>query len=75
MKKYHMTACEILASIIRNQPNLLQGFPPSKEAGVLVAGFCAGFIEKFAYSLEEFDKDAVEGENDDWSFLDIKAER
>lgn len=75
MDNHHIVASEFLASVIRNQPALLTGFTPNRDSGQMVASFCTGFIEKFAASLKEFDEGSPEGSADDWSFLNIKAER
>jgi hypothetical protein len=68
----HLAACEFLAAVIRNQPELLKGFTPNKDSGEMVANFCSGFIERFARSLKEFDAGSSEASLDDWSFLNIK---
>lgn len=75
MDVHHLAACEFLASVIRNQPELLKDFTPNKDSGVMVASFCVGFIEKFSASLKDFDEGTKETAADDWSFLNIKAER
>jgi hypothetical protein len=75
MDIHHLAASEFLASVIRNQPELLKGFTPNKDSGQMVAAFCAGFIEKFSASLKDFDEGSKEASLDDWSFLDIKSER
>lgn len=72
MDTHHLAACEFLASLIRNQPELLKGFTPNKDSGEMVANFCSGFIERFAYSLKDFDEGSKEASLDDWSFLSIK---
>jgi len=75
MDVHQLAACEFLASVIRNQPELLKGFTPNKDSGQMVAAFCEGFIEKFAMSLKTFDEGTKEVTMDDWAFLNIKAER
>ncbi|MRR51341.1 MAG: hypothetical protein EG825_10570 [Rhodocyclaceae bacterium] len=75
MDNHHIVACEFLASLIRNQPELLKGFIPNKDSGQMVAGFCTGFIERFSATLKDFDEGSKESTLDDWSFLTIKAER
>lgn len=75
MDIHHLAACEFLASVIRNQPELLKGFTPNKDSGQMVAAFCSGFIEKFSAALKDFDEGSTEAKLDDWSFLNIKAER
>jgi len=75
MDTHHLAACEFLASVIRNQPELLKGFTPNKDSGEMVASFCAGFIEKFSVALKDFDEGSKEASLDDWSFLNIKSER
>jgi hypothetical protein len=68
----HLAACEFLASVIRNQPELLKGFTPNKDSGEMVANFCSTFIERFSQSLKDFDSGSTEASLDDWSFLSIK---
>jgi hypothetical protein len=72
MDTYHLVASEFLASVIRNQPELLKGFTPNKDSGDMVANFCSAFIERFAHSLKDFDEGSTEANLDDWSFLTIK---
>jgi len=72
MDVHHLAACEFLAAVIRNQPELLKGFTPNKDSGEMVANFCSGFIERFSHSLKEFDEGSTEASLDDWSFLNIK---
>lgn len=72
MDNYHLAACEFLASVIRNQPELIKGFTPNKDSGEMVANFCTGFIERFANGLKDFDLGSPEASLGDWSFLDIK---
>lgn len=72
MDTYHLVASEFLASVIRNQPELLKGFTPNKDSGEMVANFCSGFIERFSRSLKDFDEGSKEAGLDDWSFLTLK---
>lgn len=72
MDIHHLAACEFLAAVIRNQPELLKGFTPNKESGEMVANFCSAFIERFSHSLKDFDEGSTEASLDDWSFLSIK---
>ncbi len=72
MDIHHLAACEFLAAVIRNQPELLKGFTPNKDSGDMVANFCSGFISRFAHSLKDFDEGSKEASLDDWSFLSIK---
>lgn len=72
MDSYHLVASEFLASVIRNQPELLKGFTPNKDSGEMVANFCSTFIARFANSLKDFDEGSKEANLDDWSFLAIK---
>ncbi len=74
MDTYHLVASEMLASVIRNQPELLKGFTPNKDSGEMVANFCSAFIERFATSLKDFDEGSKESSLDDWSFLTIKKD-
>jgi len=74
MDSYHLIASEMLASVIRNQPELLKGFTPNKDSGEMVAKFCSGFIERFAASLKDFDEGSKEASLDDWSFLTTKKD-
>lgn len=74
MDAYHVAACEFLVSVIRNQPELLKDFTPNKDSGEMVANFCSGFIERFAYSLKDFDQGSPEAGMDNWSFLNFKKE-
>lgn len=72
MDTYHLVASEFLASIIRNQPELLKGFTPNKDSGEMVANFCGAFIERFSHTLKDFHEGSKEASLDDWSFLSIK---
>jgi|GEM_PF-6439281 len=75
MDTYHLAACEFLAAVIRNQPELLKGFTPNKDSGEMVASFCSGFVERFSHALKDFDSGSPEAQLDDWSFLNIKKDR
>ena len=72
MDTHHLVASEFLASVIRNQPELLKGFTPNKDSGEMVANFCSTFIDRFARSLKDFDEGSPEASLDDWSFLATK---